>query len=52
MLMQLPEDADAGGITARFKDGVLSVRVKRTKPAEPQVNDVPIDDWFSGSTQA
>lgn len=51
-VFKLPEDADAGGITARFKDGVLSVRVKRTKPAEPQVNDVPIDDWFSGSTQA
>lgn len=43
---QLPEDADLSGITARFRDGVLTVMIKRTKPAEPETTDVPIDDWF------
>lgn len=43
---KLPEDADLSGITARFRDGVLTVMIKRTKPAEPETTDVPIDDWF------
>lgn len=43
---KLPEDADLSGITAAFKDGVLAVTVKRVKPIEPEVEDVPIDDWF------
>lgn len=46
LYLQLPEDADLSGITARFRDGVLTVMIKRTKPAEPETTDVPIDDWF------
>jgi Hsp20/alpha crystallin family len=46
LALQLPEDADLSGITARFRDGVLTVMIKRTKPAEPETTDVPIDDWF------
>ena len=46
LVSQLPEDADLSGITARFRDGVLTVMIKRTKPAEPDTTDVPIDDWF------
>jgi HSP20 family protein len=48
----LPDDADLSGITAGFKDGVLSVTVKRVKPVEPEVEDVPIDDWIDIPTAA
>lgn len=49
LALQLPEDADLSGITAAFRDGVLAVTVKRVQPAEPEVEDVPIDDWFDVS---
>lgn len=46
----LPEDADLNAVSARFKDGVLEVTVKRVKPVEPEVNEVPIDDWIDIDT--
>lgn len=48
----LPKDADLSNVKASFKDGVLAVRVRRTAPAEPEVRDISIDDWFDAGTQA
>lgn len=41
---KLPEDADTAKIQASFKDGVLTVTVARTKPTEPEVVNVSIDE--------
>ena len=50
--LQLPEDADLSGIRAQFKEGVLAVTVKRMAPTQPDVQDVRIDEWMDGATQA
>ncbi len=40
--MQLPDNADLSGITARFDNGVLTVTVKKTRPTPEDVTDIPI----------
>ncbi len=41
---QLPENAELTGITARFENGVLTVRVPKAIPVEPEVTEIPIAD--------
>lgn len=48
---KLPKDADVSKITASFKDGVLTMSVGRVQPTEPEVVDVPVDEWLSGGSQ-
>ncbi len=38
----LPDDADPAGVTAEFKDGVLKVRLPKTKVAKPRQIEVKI----------
>ena len=40
--VQLPDNADLSGITARFDNGVLMVTVKKTRPTPEDVTDIPI----------
>uniref|UniRef100_A0ACD5ZAL4 Uncharacterized protein n=1 Tax=Avena sativa TaxID=4498 RepID=A0ACD5ZAL4_AVESA len=39
---RLPEDADAGGVTARCENGVLTVTVKKQPPAEKKPKSVQV----------
>lgn len=38
----LPEDADVSQIKASVDQGVLTLVINRTKPAEPEVTNIPI----------
>ena len=39
---RLPPDADAGAISASFKDGLLSLRIPRRAPKEPAARKIEI----------
>lgn len=39
----LPEDADAQGISAESRDGVLTVKIPKVKPSEPEVRSIAIN---------
>lgn len=39
----LPEDADVSQIKASVEQGVLTLTINRTQPAEPEVTDIPIN---------
>lgn len=46
--IQLPKNADLSSIKARTDNGVLTVRVGKVQPSEPEVTDIPINgDWPS-----
>ena len=38
----LPEDADAGSISAESKDGVLTVRIPKVRPSQPEVRQIEV----------
>lgn len=38
----LPDDADAGGISAESKDGVLTVKIPKLKPSQPEVRSISV----------
>jgi HSP20 family protein len=40
--IELPGDVDAGKIAAKFKDGVLTVDVPKTKDAQERVKKIPV----------
>jgi HSP20 family protein len=40
--IELPGDVDAGKIAAKFKDGVLTVDVPKTKEAQERVKKIPV----------
>ncbi|HMB72490.1 MAG TPA: Hsp20/alpha crystallin family protein [Gammaproteobacteria bacterium] len=39
----LPDDADAEGIAAHSKDGVLTVKIPKVKPTQPEVRSITVD---------
>lgn len=39
----LPEDADVSQIKASVDQGVLTLTINRTQPAEPEVTTIPIN---------
>lgn len=39
----LPEDANAEGISAESKDGVLTVRIPKEKPSQPEVRSITVN---------
>lgn len=41
----LPEDANLSKLSASSRDGVLTVYVTRTASEEPEVQNVPIEEW-------
>lgn len=47
----LPEDANLSKLSASIRDGVLTIYVTRTGSTEPQVNNVPIEDWSANNQQ-
>ena len=38
----LPDDADADGIKAESKDGVLTVRIPKVKPTQPEIRSITV----------
>ena len=48
--MQLPDNAELTSISARFNNGVLIVSVPKIVRKEPEVTDVPIDDYLDYSS--
>lgn len=40
---ELPEDADVSQIKASVDQGVLTLTINRTQPAEPEVTTIPIN---------
>lgn len=40
--LELPGDVDAAKIAAKFKDGVLSIDVPKTKEAQERVRQIPV----------
>jgi len=38
----LPDDSDASGVTAEFKDGILNVSVKKSATAKPKAIEVAV----------
>ena len=39
----LPDDADAQGISAESKDGVLTVKIPKLKPTQPEVRSIAVN---------
>ena len=40
--LRMPEDADEKGVTARYKNGVLSLAIPKLPVAKPEVRTIPI----------
>jgi HSP20 family protein len=39
----LPDDADTGAISAESRDGVLTVRIPKVKPSQPEVRSIAVN---------
>jgi HSP20 family protein len=40
--IELPSDVDAAKIEAKFKDGVLTIDLPKTKEAQERVKQIPV----------
>ena len=51
LCVQLPDNAALTSISARFNNGVLIVSVPKIARKEPEVTDIPIDEYLDSSAQ-
>lgn len=40
---RLPQDSDENGVSARHQDGVLSIRIAKTKPTTTKARTIPVN---------